>query len=451
MYALLFADAGLTATQISTLFVVWSVVSFAAEIPSGAWADVWSRRRLYAVGAFLTAAGFASWTFWPTYAGFAMGFVLWGLGGALCSGTLEALLYDALGDSETYARTAGRGGTTAILAMLAATLLASPAYTLGGYLLVGALSVAIRAVGGFVALTLPEPTRTHPTQADPTQAEPARAEPAQAEPAQAEPAQAEPAQAEPAQAEPTQAEPTRADPTQAEPTRAGPTPADPTHAAPTPTMTRATQTPSTPTAEPTGEVAAPGYLATLRAGLSQVRGSRRLAGAVAIAALVPGFTALDEYLPLLSRAAGAATAIVPLIFALPAVAMAIGSSLAGRWSRISAGRLAAALAVAALLLAGGALSARLAGMLPIAAAFGILQFAIIVTETRLQDAITGPARTTVLSVAGFAAEVFAVVLYAGFGAGAELAPIRVLVACCAVPLLLTAAVTATQARTTPPP
>jgi hypothetical protein len=416
VYALLFADAGLTAAQISTLFVIWSVVSFAAEIPSGAWADVWSRRRLYAVGAFLTAAGFASWTFWPTYAGFAMGFVLWGLGGALCSGTLEALLYDALGDSETYARTAGRGGTTAILAMLAATLLASPAYTLGGYLLVGALSVAIRAVGGFVALTLPEPTRTHPTQADPTQAEPTQAEPRQAEPRQAEPTQTEPTQVEP-----------------------------------TPTMTRATQSPSTPTAEPTGEVASSGYLATLRAGLSQVRGSPRLAGAVAIAALVPGFTALDEYLPLLSRAAGAATAVVPLIFALPAVAMAIGSSLAGRWSRISAGRLAAALAVAALLLAGGALSARLAGMLPIAAAFGILQFAIIVTETRLQDAITGPARATVLSVAGFAAEVFAVVLYAGFGAGAQLAPIRVLVACCAVPLLLTAAVTATQARTTPPP
>ncbi|MDT4994127.1 MAG: hypothetical protein QOH97_4019 [Actinoplanes sp.] len=418
MYALLFADAGLTAAQISTLFVVWSVVSFVAEIPSGAWADVWSRRRLYAVGAFLTAAGFASWTFWPTYAGFAMGFGLWGLGGALCSGTLEALLYDGLGDSETYARTAGRGGTTAILAMLAATVLASPAYTMGGYLLVGALSVAIRAIGGFVALTLPEPARTSP---DPTQAQPT---------------QAQPTQAQPTQAEPTQAEPTQAEPTQAEPT---------------PTMPGATPTPPTATAEPTGEVAPGGYLATLRAGLSQVRGSRRLAGAVAIAALIPGFTALDEYLPLLSRAAGAATAVVPLIFALPALAMAVGSSLAGRWSRISAGRLAAALAVAALLLAGGALSARLAGMLPIAVAFGILQFAIIVTETRLQDAIAGPARTTVLSVAGFASEVFAVVLYAGFGAGAELAPIRVLVACCAVPLLLTAALTATQAATTPPP
>jgi hypothetical protein len=247
VYALLFADAGLTAAQISTLFVIWSVVSFAAEIPSGAWADVWSRRRLYAVGAFLTAAGFASWTFWPTYAGFAMGFGLWGLGGALCSGTLEALLYDGLGDSETYARTAGRGGTTAILAMLAATVLASPAYTMGGYLLVGALSVAIRAIGGFVALTLPEPARTSP---DPTQAQPTQAQPTQAQPTQAQPTQAQPTQAEPTQAEPTQAEPTQAEPTQAEPTQA-----EPTQAEPTPTMPGATPTPPTATAEPTGEVA----------------------------------------------------------------------------------------------------------------------------------------------------------------------------------------------------
>jgi hypothetical protein len=241
----------------------------------------------------------------------------------------------------------------AILAMLAATVLASPAYAIGGYVLVGVLSVAVRALGGLTALTLPEPLRAE------------------------------------------------------------------------------------------GE-AETGYLATLRAGLSQVRGSRRVAWAVAIAALVPGFTALDEYLPLLSRAAGAPTAVVPLLFALPALAMAVGSSLAGRWSRISARGLAGALGAAALLLAAGALSGSRAGMLPIAVAFGLLQFAIIVTETRLQESITGPARTTVLSVAGFASEIFAVLLYAGFGAGSALVPITVLVACCGLPLLFTAGLAAAK-------
>jgi MFS family permease len=164
---------------------------------------------LYAVGAFLTAAGFASWTFWPTYAGFAMGFGLWGLGGALCSGTLEALLYDGLGDSETYARTAGRGGTTAILAMLAATVLASPVYTMGGYLLVGALSVAIRAIGGFVALTLPEPARTSP---DPTQAQPTQAQPTQAQPTQAQPPKPSPPKPSPPKPSPPKPSPHKPNP-----------------------------------------------------------------------------------------------------------------------------------------------------------------------------------------------------------------------------------------------
>jgi hypothetical protein len=77
-------------------------------------------------------------------------------------------------------------------------------------------------------------------------------------------------------------------------------------------------------------------------------------------------------------------------------------------------------------------------MLPIALAFGVLQFAIIVTETRLQESITGAARATVLSVAGFASEVFAVLLYAMFGGGAGFASVPTLFALCALPLLATA-------------
>jgi MFS family permease len=342
VYALLFADAGLTTAQISTLFVLWSVVSFTAEIPSGAWADTWSRPRLYAVGAFLTAAGFASWTFWPAYGGFALGFGLWGLGGALCSGTLEALLYESTGD---YAKVAGRGGTVAILAMLAATVLASPAYAIGGYPLVGTLSVAVRAVGGLLAPTLPEPARDDEEEPE------------------------------------------------------------------------------------------PGYLETLRGGLAEVRGSRRVAWAVAIAALVPGFTALDEYLPLLSKALGAPTVAVPLLFALPSLAMAAGSALAARHPTLGPRPLAVTVTTAAVLLAAGALTRHLAGMVAAAAAFGLLQFAMVQVETRLQHAITGRARSTVLSVAGFASEVFAVALYAFFGLDVSL---PVLFALCGVPLAMTA-------------
>ncbi len=91
VYALLFADAGLSTAQVSALFAVWSVVGFALELPSGALADATSRRALLVVAQLLTAAAFAVWVLEPSFAAFAAGFVLWGTAGALQSGALEAL------------------------------------------------------------------------------------------------------------------------------------------------------------------------------------------------------------------------------------------------------------------------------------------------------------------------------------------------------------------------
>jgi MFS family permease len=352
VYALLFADAGLSTGAISSLFAIWSIVSFLAEVPSGALADRWSQRGLFAVGAAITASGYALWIIWPAYPGFALGFVLWGVGGACASGTLEALVYEHLG-SPDYARVMGRAGTAGILAMLAATLLAAPVYAVGGYRLVGIASVATVALSGLLALRLPSaPSRTP---------------------------------------------------------------------------------------EEVTESSEDSYAATLREGL---RASVRNAGtiwAVIIAALVPGFTALDEYLPLLSREKGAATTVVPLLFALTAIAMAAGSALAGRFPTLARRRLAALLALAAALIAAGALTRPLLGMVAVSAAFGLLQFAMVLTETRLQEAITGRARTTVLSISGFLSEVFAVALYGLFALDA---PLPALFALSALPLAATALATA---------
>ncbi|HZE31865.1 MAG TPA: MFS transporter, partial [Actinoallomurus sp.] len=120
VYAVLFADAGLSAAKISSLFLLWSVTGFVVEVPSGLWADVFSRRLLLIVAPALTAAGYALWTFFPSYSFFALGFVLWGTGGSLRSGALQALVYDELeraGAAGAYARLIGRSqaaGMTAV-------------------------------------------------------------------------------------------------------------------------------------------------------------------------------------------------------------------------------------------------------------------------------------------------------------------------------------------------
>ena len=66
------------------------------EVPSGAWADTVDRRWLLILSGIVYAAAFAFWIVWPTYLGFAIGFVLWGASSALMSGTFEALVYDEL-------------------------------------------------------------------------------------------------------------------------------------------------------------------------------------------------------------------------------------------------------------------------------------------------------------------------------------------------------------------
>ena len=90
LYALLFLDTGLSEAQISVLFALWSITAFVAEVPTGALADRWSRRGALVLAGGLQAAAFVIWTAAPGLVAFAVGFVVWGVGGALMSGTSEA-------------------------------------------------------------------------------------------------------------------------------------------------------------------------------------------------------------------------------------------------------------------------------------------------------------------------------------------------------------------------
>lgn len=158
VYSLLFASHGLSTAQISSLFVIWSLTAFVVEIPSGAWADTVSRRGLLVLGSAICAAGFATWLLVPGYAGFAVGFVLWGVSGSLVSGTFEAYLYDelsALDAAAAFPRLLGYARSAAMGCNLAATLAAAPLLAAGGYLLVGWVSVGVAMLQGLVGLSLP--------------------------------------------------------------------------------------------------------------------------------------------------------------------------------------------------------------------------------------------------------------------------------------------------------
>lgn len=160
IYAVLFSETGLSGGEISSLFAIWSLVAFAAELPSGAWADIVPRPMLLAAGQLVRAVAYALWTFAPSYPAFAVGFVLWGLKSAATSGTFESLVYDGLaaeGRADFYVRLRGRAASIATSGNIAATALAGIAFAAGGYVLVGIASSAVCLGAALVALRWPEP------------------------------------------------------------------------------------------------------------------------------------------------------------------------------------------------------------------------------------------------------------------------------------------------------
>ncbi|MFC0032234.1 MFS transporter [Micromonospora chaiyaphumensis] len=416
VYTLLFADTGLSVGQISSLFVLWSAAGILLEVPSGAWADAVSRRLLLVLAPLLTAAGFALWVLVPSYPAFAVGFLLWGAGGALRSGAQEALVWtelDRLGATGRYARLAGRARTAELLGVVAAMGLAAPVLALGGYPAVGAASVAACLAAAAVATRFPEHRA----------AEPARHGPAGTTGTGATAA-------------------THPDPPGT--TRPGAAGADQPHPA------GADQPRPAGVDQP--DPAEPGWWDSLRGGLAEARADRSVRAALL---LVPAVAAvwggLDEYTPLLARDTGVPAATVPLLLVLVWAGTTVGGLLAPAGERLSDRGFATLLAGAALALAAGALVRHPAGFVLVGLAFAAFQLATVLADVRLQARISGPDRATVTSVAGMATDLTIIGVYAGYGLVAGAAGHAVAFAVAVLPYLLVAGRLATRRPVRPVP
>lgn len=332
LYALFFADTGLSDGEISALFALWSLTGIAAEVPSGALADRVGRRPALVVGALVQAAGYVAWTATPGLLGFAAGFVLWGLGGALASGAQEALLHDglaAVGAADQYARVQGRVEAAGLLAQIPAAGAATALFAVGGYPAVGWASVAACLGTAVLAARLPEPPRAADEPGEPDL----------------------------------------------------------------------------------------GYVATLRTGVLEAVARPGVRGAALAFGLLFGLDAVEEYFPLIARDLGVATVLVPgALLAIP-LAGALGAAAGGRANRLGAVALAAVLSVGAGVLAVATVVARPAALAGVALFYGLYRTVLVVTDARLQERITGPARATVTSVANVVAELPAFAVYVAWVLG----------------------------------
>ncbi|MEV0296625.1 MFS transporter [Nocardia sp. NPDC050710] len=418
LYALLFADHGLNTAQISSLLALWSLTAFVLEVPSGAWADTVSRRALLILSGLLMLAGFCTWTLAPTYLGFAIGFILWGVAGALESGTFEALVYDdlvALDESAAYSRIMGYTRAAQESTVVLAILAAAPLYGWGGYALVGWSSVAVSALHCLIALTLPRAPMAVSAAAVEDLDDDALADDVDGYP----------------QCPPDGRRAVRTE--QARAARAGLRRGDPVPGAAVPDGDTAAGPDSSAQPYVTVTVAAPDvarqgpfarYRAMLVTGVGEAIRVRRVRNGVLLGALLYGVTAYDEYFGLLAQEAGASTTVVPLLVGVTVFGSLIGSLLAGRTEAMRAWIMAAALTVSGVLFIAGSLAAGAASHRPdmlylltglgfsaIGIAYGIVFNAEVVAGARLQDAIEGPARATVTSVSGLLSEVVALAVF----------------------------------------
>ncbi len=112
IYNVFFSIRGLSILQISLLLGWWALAVLVFEIPSGALADRWSRKKMLVLAPVIKSACFVTWFFARgNFYLYGLGFMFWGLSESFVSGTTQALLYDQLkhsGKSGDYERALGK-------------------------------------------------------------------------------------------------------------------------------------------------------------------------------------------------------------------------------------------------------------------------------------------------------------------------------------------------------
>jgi predicted MFS family arabinose efflux permease len=169
--AIMMTGSGITPLELSSLFIIWGLSVLIAEIPTGALADLTSRRNILVISGLMNGCAFLIWLLIPSYVGFAAGYIVWGTGSAMASGAGEALLYDTLkaeDETQQFARIYSRGKALNNLGIALALLI-------GGYAAEGGFDLPLVAsvltpwsAGLLVLFTMREPPRDSSRSSDGT-------------------------------------------------------------------------------------------------------------------------------------------------------------------------------------------------------------------------------------------------------------------------------------------
>ena len=155
-YGIMFGQRGaVSAAGIGVLLTTLQITTVVAEVPTGIIADKFSKKWVLLAAKLMKALAFLSWLLMPSFIGYFIGFILWGIAEALNSGAFQAYLYESLSaDNKSkfgplYARVNSMTAF-AVLAAFGGSFIIGPRYNL---LLV--LSVLACLAAMYFAATLP--------------------------------------------------------------------------------------------------------------------------------------------------------------------------------------------------------------------------------------------------------------------------------------------------------
>jgi len=121
VYAIFFADNGLSDIQISVLFIIWSLATMAFQVPVNIFASIFKPKQMVIFCQFMKLSAFVLWFMWPTFYGFALGFILWGIQWANWDSVTEGMIYDELKElrsKKAYVKISGRRSFVDMIAIL---------------------------------------------------------------------------------------------------------------------------------------------------------------------------------------------------------------------------------------------------------------------------------------------------------------------------------------------
>lgn len=155
-YVIMFGERGdVSAARVGMLLAIWLIVSVVSEIPTGIIADKMSKKWSLVLGRVMQILTFTIWLVAPNFAGYLVGFVVWGVGEAFISGAFQAYLYESLDDTnkKAFGKIYSRSSAFTMFAYTAGGLLA---FLIGPhYPLLLVLSIAVSMVSLWITLSLP--------------------------------------------------------------------------------------------------------------------------------------------------------------------------------------------------------------------------------------------------------------------------------------------------------